>query len=271
MVFPIGFVVAAAGASRRQLPLVAGVVLAVLAPLFLAGFRGPAIVHLATLLTVWARKDLVAARRMAAGLVLAAIVLVPAVRLTRDARRSLSEGLEAVDPLATFVEAGTSIYPLIVTAGRVGDGAEPLWAGRSYLDALARTAPNLGPRAGSEGRALTPSGWATLHADRWLYERGGGIGFSGVAEPYLNFGLAGVVGFFLLLGMVMQRWETWLARDPFRAALGASTFGFVLWTVRNEATELFRSMAIAALVIAGAWLVDRALHRRLARPASAAA
>ncbi len=264
MVFPIGVVVAAVGASRRQMLPLAAVVLGLMSPLFLSGFRGPVIVHLATLLAVWAHKDGRMARRAALALAVAAIVLVPAVRMTRDERRDVREGLVGFDPLALFLEAGTSLYPLVVTTERVGSGDEPLWMGRSYLLALSRVVPNIGERAGSEGRALTPNGWATLHADRWLYARGGGIGFSGVAEPYLNFGLAGVVAFFLLLGMVMQRWERWLEGDAFRAAIGSATFGFVLWTVRNESMELFRSMAIAAAVVGGALWLHRVLRRRIA-------
>lgn len=264
MVFPIGVVVAAVGASRRQMLPLAALVLAVMAPLFLAGFRGPIIVHLATLLAVWAHKDGRVARRVALALAIAAVVLVPAVRMTRDERRDVREGLETFDPLALFLEAGTSLYPLVVTSERIGSDAEPLWLGRSYATAVSRIVPNLGQRAGLEGRALTPNGWATLHADRWLYDRGGGIGFSGVAEPYLNFGVPGVVVFFLLLGAVMQRWEGWLAHSPFRAAIGASTFGFVLWTVRNETLELFRSMAFAAVVVGGAWWLHRVLRRRIA-------
>ncbi len=264
MVFPIGVVVAAVGASRRQMLPLAAVVLALMAPLFLAGFRGPVIVHLATLLAVWAHKDGRMARRAALVLAVAAIVLVPAVRMTRDERRDVREGLVGFDPLALFLEAGTSLYPLVVTTDRIGSGDEPLWMGKSYLLALSRVIPNIGERASADVRALTPNGWATLHADRWLFERGGGIGFSGVAEPYLNFGLAGVVAFFLLLGLVMQRWERWLERDAFRAAIGSATFGFVLWTVRNESMELFRSMAIAAVVVGGALWLHRVLRRRIA-------
>jgi hypothetical protein len=239
----------------------------VLAPLFLAGFRGPTIVQLATLLAVWARKDVRTARRVAAALAAVAIVLVPAVRLTRDDRRDVREGLGRFDPLAVFVEAGASLYPLVVTADLLESGAEAHWMGRSYGLALARVVPNVGRRDAGDARATTPNGWVTLHADRWLYDRGGGIGFSGVAEPYLNFGVAGVVSIFLLLGLVMRRWEGLLARDPFRAAVGAATFGFVLWTVRNETMEIFRSMAFAAIVVAVAWCARRLLRR----PGAAAA
>ncbi len=262
MVFPIGVVVAAVGASRRQLIALGALVAVVLGPLFLAGFRGPVIVQTATLLAVWARRDRRVAHRLAIGIAALAIVLVPAVRITRDVRRDVTESIGAVDPLAVLLEAGGSLYPLVVTAERMQSGAEPLWLGRSYLTAVRRIVPNVGRPAGMEGRAESPNGWATLHANRWLYDHGGGIGFSGVAEPYLNFGTVGVVVVFILLGLVIQQWEHWLARDPFLGAIGAATFGFVLWAVRNEAMELFRSIAIATAVVAAAWLAHRFLRRR---------
>ncbi len=261
LVFPMGVVIAAVGASPRMLAAVGVLVAVVLGPLFLGGFRGPVIVQVASLLAVWAHKDARVARRVGAGIAIATIVLVPAVRMTRDVRRDVTEGIGTLDPLAVLLEAGGSLYPVVVTTDRIQSGAEPLWFGRSYAMGLRRILPNLGRRA-EQNRALGPDGWATLHANRWLFDRGGGIGYSGVAEPYLNFGTAGVVLVFFLLGLVVQQWEHWLARDPFRAAIGAATFGFVLWTVRNEATELFRSIAIVSAIVATSWMAHRLLGAR---------
>ncbi len=80
-----------------------------------------------------------------------------------------------------------------------------------------------------------------------------------MAEPYLNFGAAGVVVFFLLLGRLMHLWDPSLARDPYRAAIGAAAFGFLLWTVRNDAMELFRALTLAAFAVLAAWVWAR--HR----------
>ncbi len=154
-----------------------------------------------------------------------------------------------------------------MTTERIDSGAEPLWLGRSYASALGRIVPNVGRRVSRERRDESPGGWATMHAERWLYDHGGGIGFSGVAEPYLNFGTAGVVILFLLLGLVVQQWEQWLEREPYRAAIGAATFGFVLWTVRNDASELFRSIVIACAVVAAGWVAPRLLRGRSSRTA----
>jgi hypothetical protein len=265
MLFPIGLLVAAVGATPRQMWALGAMVTAVLGPLFLVGFRGPTILQVAALLAVWARKDRAVARKLSLAVVVAAIVLVPAVRVTRDVGGSVADGLSSADPVSALLETGGSIYPLVVTAERIEDAGEEPWLGRSYAMAAERIVPNVATRYSAPGqRMLTPSAWVTMHADTWLYDHGGGIGFSGVAEPYLNFGLAGVVVFFLLLGVAMQRWDGWLARDPFRGAIGAASFGFVLWTVRNDGMELFRAVALAAGTVLAAWALQRRPRERRA-------
>ncbi len=90
MVFPIGVVIAAVGATRRQLFGLGALVLVSMGPLFLAGFRGPTIVQVVTLLAVWARKDRRTAHRLAIGIAALAVVLVPAIRMTRETSAATS-------------------------------------------------------------------------------------------------------------------------------------------------------------------------------------
>jgi oligosaccharide repeat unit polymerase len=253
MLFPIGLLVAAVGATRRQMMLLTALLIAALGPLFFKGFRGPVLVQAAALLAVWAHKDRRVARRVGLVVLAAALVLAPGIRVARDLdAEALSPGVGSIDPVSVLYEAGGSLYPLVVTAERIGGGAEDPWMGRSYAMAAGRIVLNVSSRR-SEDRALTPSAWATLHADTWAFEHGYGIGFSGVAEPYLNFGHAGVAIFFLFLGALMHRWEGWLSRDPFRAAIGAASFGFLLWTVRNDVMDVFRAMALASVTVLVAW------------------
>jgi len=242
----------------------------VLGPLFLAGFRGPTIVQVAALLAVWTRKDRRVARRITLAVAVVALLLVPVVRVSRDLGGGGSPGVRSLDPIQVVLEMGGSMYPLVVTAERVESGAEEPWLGRSWLMALGRIVPNLATRWATPGaRALTPSAWATMHADAWAYDHGGGIGFSGVAEPYLNFGTPGVVVFFLLLGRLMHVWDRSLASDPYRAAIGAASFGFLLWTVRNDSMELFRAMALASIAVLAAWTwVQVRARGRRGRPAA---
>ncbi len=269
MLFPIGLLVAAVGATSGQMAALGLAFAVVLGPLFLAGFRGPTLVQMMALFAVWVHKDGRTARRVAAASLLAAVILVPVIKMSRNAEADGSEAKVRVDPLAVLEEAGGSLYPLVVTAESVEPGVERLWMGRSYVMGLKRIIPNVSTRwSAPDQRVLTPSAWATLHADQWTYEHGGGIGFSGIAEPYLNFGLAGVVSVFVLIGWVLRRWDHWLCREPFRAALGAASFGCVLWTVRNDSIELFRVFALAGLTVLAAWLAARlGTRRQLAPPA----
>ncbi|BDG08520.1 O-antigen polysaccharide polymerase Wzy [Anaeromyxobacter paludicola] len=262
MLFPIGLLVAAVGATPRQMAWLAAGFGLVMGPLFLSGFRGPVLVQMISLSAVWAHKDARVARRVSLIAAAAALVLIPVIRMTRNAGEEEKRDLR-VGPMAVFEEAGGSIYPLVVTAEGVESGTEPLWLGRSYLFGLKRIVPNVSTRwRAPGGRVLTPSAWATLQADPWTFEHGGGIGFSGIAEPYLNFGKAGVVLFFFAVGFVIRRFDGWLERDPFRAAVGAASFGAVLWTVRNDSIELFRVLAIASLTVLAAWAVARFAAQR---------
>ena len=210
MLFPIGLLVAAVGATPRQMLVVAVTFLVVLGPLFLGGFRGPVIVQAASLLAAWAHKHHRTARRVAMAALAIAVVLAPAIRVARNMDPAAAPSAGANDPVAVLLEAGGSLRPLVITVERIAPGLDDLRMGRSYRMAVNRIALNATSRR-SEEKSITPSSWATMHADYWAYEHGYGVGFSGVAEPYLNFGVPGVVVFFLLLGMVLHVWDRWPA------------------------------------------------------------
>ncbi len=263
MLFPIGLIVAAVAATPRGMLGLAAVFACVLGPVFLAGFRGPALVQGAAFLAVWVRKDARTAKRLAAGGVVALFLLVPAVKITRNASIGLSDALREAEPLEFLYESGGSLHPLVVTSERIESEGERLWTGRSYLMAAKRLVPNVSSAwAAPSQRALTPAAWATMHADFWAFEHGLGIGFSGVAEPYLNFGAYGVVLFFILLGWVLGVGNRWLSAGGERAAIVAASFGFVLWTVRNDMMAVPRAITLASVAVGVAWLVSRLLDRR---------
>lgn len=258
MLFPMGLVIAAVGSTPRQM-LALGLALAlVTGPLFAGGFRGPLIVQAAALVVVWMRKDPRMARGLAVLGTVGLLVVVPGVRLARNLDTTLSEALRTARPLDFVLEAGGSLYPLVATCEL--SRTEPFWMGRSYWMAARMIVPNIALSSTpgrQEKRSLTPSAWVTKHMSPWEYEHGGGLGFSGVAEPYLNFGSWGVVVFFLLAGYMVRTCDRWLTGNQFRAAVVAAVFGFMLWTVRNEMLVVFRTVAYASLIVAAAWVVDR--------------
>ncbi len=104
-----------------------------------------------------------------------------------------------------------------------------------------RVIPNIGlSRSGGIWRdtiraAARPVGHLHRSAP-WTYAAFGGLGFSAIAEPYLNFGVTGVVVYFLGLGLALGRLDLVLAHAPARRtlALAALVFMPLLLTVRND-------------------------------------
>jgi hypothetical protein len=121
--------------------------------------------------------------------------------------------------------------------------------------------PNLGlTRASGEwssARELSPSDWITFTVAPWTHAAYGGLGYSAVAEPWLNFGIAGVAGVFVLLGFLVGRLDVALASRPTRrvAALAAVLLMPLFLTVRNDAENFVRP-AVWGLVLVE--LVERA-------------
>jgi oligosaccharide repeat unit polymerase len=77
------------------------------------------------------------------------------------------------------------------------------------------------------------SRWLTREIDPYAFRRGGGVGFSFIAEAYLNFGMIGALGFFMLLGFVWGKLVNWGddASRPFRVVfIAAMLGGFLFWT-----------------------------------------
>jgi oligosaccharide repeat unit polymerase len=264
MLFPIGLLLAAYWASARQMYALGGMVVVVFGPLFLMGFRGHAIAHSLALLTVWVRKDARVARRLATIGGATLLVLVPAVRITRNLNESFSDALADSRPIDFLLEAGASLRPLVVTTEAIDTRSERLWLGRSYALAASRIVPNVSLSARDRGgleRDPSPSSWATMVADPWVYQRGGGIGYSGVAEPYLNFWWPGLILFFLCLGYVMRMCDGWLSSDPRWGPLALATSGFVFLTVRNDVMGIARAVALTALIIALIRMIARSVSR----------
>ena len=52
-------------------------------------------------------------------------------------------------------------------------------------------------------RDLPPSDWLSHHLIPQSFLKGHGVGFTAIGEPYLNFGLGGVIAYFLLIGFLL--------------------------------------------------------------------
>jgi O-antigen polysaccharide polymerase Wzy len=224
------------------------------------GFRGYALVPAITVVAVLHKRGLRLPRLaylIGLPLLLASIPLVRAVRAVRAERladRRVAAALAINLPLVAFEEMGGTLRALVHTIQFLDN--EPLRWGQTYWQALRSAVPNVALHwQGGEYLPvdqLPPSHWLTLQAAPDAYRAHGGLGFSAVAEPYMNFGAPGVAAYFFLLALLLVGAYHFAVSRPTRLALWAVVFGPLLWTVRNDFHGFFRPvmLGVASIVVA---------------------
>ena len=256
----MGLVVGASGATRNQLYRLSAAFVTAYLPFFFFGFRGQFIVYLFALLCIWDDKVPRLARKLMLIAAAALLILVPAIRVMRNAQHlTLGDAISQASPLEFVLEAGGSLFPLVATLEAIEDG-EDHWWGRSYWQSAEMVIPNISldwtPRA--QSRALPPTHWISEREVPMVFESGGGIGFSAVAEPYLNFGPIGVVLYFLGLGWCLARADGMRSKSAIALAVVMVCFAPLLLTARNDFTNFTRS---ATWGVAFIWGVSWALRK----------
>jgi len=145
--------------------------------------------------------------------------------------------------LSIFTEMGGSAETIGWTLERV-PSQRPFDWGASYLSALRTIVPNLG-----EGKHVAVerslASWLTREVDPEFDARGGSVGFSFIAEAYLNFGPVGAVLFLGALGVLLSFLVSWAysGREPARLVVVATLCSSMLIFVRGE--FLYQSRMIA--------------------------
>ncbi len=278
---PTGTLIALAGARAgaetvRALVAAAGTVLLLL----WLGDRGGAVSFASGALVVWTytRGALPLRRAVVAALSLLFLLsTVGAVRmLPRNGVTLAGIQQAAIDasPLGELAEMGATLRPLVDTL-RLVPAEAPYRLGSSYLGAARRVVPNVGllpvDTDWSDPTELPPNHWITYAVEPWTWAAFGGLGFSAVAEPYLNFGVPGIVGYFLLLGFCLGRLDLVLAGGAPRRtlALAAVVFMPLLLTVRNDYSNFVRpAVWSVCIVLLIEWVYGvRVAPRRAPAPA----
>jgi hypothetical protein len=251
----IGLSIAAAGASRRHFRVVSVVGAVWLGSLMYLGFRGPTVIA-ALIVYIIARKKGLRIPPLAS-IVAAALLLVilPVLHESRELPlndRLAHLSLNDVNILDAPAEMGTSIRPLVETVDLLGPHDFRL--GRTYWTAIKGIVPNLALRweasSPTSDADLPPAHWITALVDPWTYKNYGGIGFSAIAEPYMNFGIPGVLIYFLSLSFFLIYLEQISIRSAYALAAWALILGPLLWTTRNDFTNFFRPAAWGLLTLA---------------------
>jgi hypothetical protein len=278
---PTGTLIALAGArpGAETVRALAGAAATILVLLWL-GDRGGAVSFAASVLVVWTYTRGALPLRTAMGTGLGLLFLLPtvgAVRLLPHNGVTLAGIQQAAieaSPLGELAEMGATLRPLVDTL-RLVPAQAPYRLGQSYFASARRIVPNVGllpiDADWANPTELPPNHWITYAVEPWTWAAFGGLGYSAIAEPYLNFGVPGVVAYFLFLGLCLGRLDLTLAGGAPRRtlALAAVVFMPLLLTVRNDSSNFVRPAAWGVgivLLVEGVYGV-RAAPRRATRPA----
>lgn len=228
--------VAVAFAPKRRAISMAIALLVLILPMLLAGKRGEFLVTAAALGVVFSLKGI----RIPASFVVASIIAVlAAIPILRRIRGGVDAyALWYLDP---FYEMGTAIRNVAYTIDAIQTGVTGWWYGSSYLNALWRVVPNVGDIRGTligGAASESPGTWLTE-----VYNPGGaGLGYSNIAEPYLNFGMPGVAAVLFIIGYTLAKLERKAQTSSYVLAVYGALLSTVLWTARNDFFGVFRPL-----------------------------
>jgi O-antigen polysaccharide polymerase Wzy len=234
------------------------------------GFRAFSLIPVAVYIWLWHR----CVRRLpvfpvAVTGVGAFLLIAPLVRQIRDMsgtdRLSLDVLWQAYtstdNPVLTLVaELAGSVLTIPWTAELVPN-VRPFEMGYGYLRALANAVPmwHLPDLYGYAGS------WLAWYVTPHLAVGGFGLGFSFMAESYLNFGWIGGVVTLLVIGLAVSAVHKWadIGGDPARLAFLASFLPILIFFTRGESLSITRPILwyglIPYLLVLGLRRMDRRL------------
>ncbi len=224
------------------------------------GARFGATAPLIALAWVWDRTVRPLPRRALFVVALAVIFLVfPVVGATRnialvergDLDLALETSVSGQGWLASAIaEFGGTIRTIMYTIDLV-PSYRAFDYGLQYAYALLTIVPNIFGGVHPAVAHGTPSSWLIWTIDPATAAAGGGIGFSFIAEAYLNFGYLGTPIVLFLLGFLYVRFILWAVRshDPARIAVLASFLSFFLVYPRGDSTALVRPLIWYSLLV----------------------
>ena len=223
---------------------------------------------------------------MVAGVV-TVLILIPAVGKLRTIGAYEKIDINAVQTSIEHSELKNLFKEVGGTAGvaanvfKLVPEDSPYRFGLTYLQAIQRAIPNIGltQSESDESKArrrslgnpdivdeLPPAAWITYKVSPEKFKIGQGIGFSGVAEPYLNFGVAGVVGYFLVLGYLLGKLDHInLILYPKLLLFTCASFWPLMRTVRDSYGNFIKPMIFVFIVLIIWWSLTGFMRRKQKR------
>ena len=153
------------------------------------------------------------------------------------------------NPLITAIsELGSSMHTIAYTIYMV-PAFRSFDMGIGYLYSLLAVIPNIFWDIHPVISHGTPSDWLAQEVNPYLLESGGRMGYSFIAESYLNFGWFGII-FLAVIGFLLARLVLWAikSKEPAKMAMLASFTSFFLFYARSEFYTIVRSLVWYSLI-----------------------
>lgn len=223
------------------------------------GFRYFAIMPVVAWLWLWNRtiRPLPKALLIGGGLFMLVVVfpVISATRTTAGAERtSLSYLTQAYgsinNPLVAIVsEMGGSMGTVAHTVTLV-PAARSFDKGESYYYGALAVVPNLFWDLHPSIVHGTASDWLVINVDPTFALEGGGLGYSFIAEAYLNFGWYGVTLLLCVIGYLYGWFVLWADRsnDLAKLAMIGSFISFFVFFTRGESADVIRPLIWYSLI-----------------------
>jgi hypothetical protein len=217
---------------------------------FFLGERRKVATAVAGILWLWHARVAKLPTLLLLGLSLALAILFPLVASTRNS--AAQQGFDAIqaqlygvnNPIfATLSEMGGTMMTVAATMELV-PSARPFQMGADYGYALLTLFPNLFWKVHPTIERGLAGNWLTWAIDPEFAARGGGYGYSFIAEAYLNFGWVGGPGMLGLIGFAYTALTLWSvnSRSAARMALIGTFTCYFPFFARSEAALHVRAL-----------------------------
>lgn len=273
MVLPVALIFLVIGARKRASKLFSYSLAILFFLIFLlSGSRSNALFPLLVGIVLWVKVGRKIPLPIALSTLAFVLIAIPAIGLLRSSGESYSKiDQEDIIKSAEKAKIGSGFTEMGSTANvlasiiRLVPKKDPYRYGESYFKAIKDSIPNIGlTQKGSErmmaiqGSSATPaaildlipSEWITYRLDPARFAAGEGVGFSAIAEPYINFGLPGVVVFFIFLGFFLGRLESENLFNSPNKLIFMGVIGWPLLTlVRNDFVNFTKPVVFTFVVL----------------------
>lgn len=270
------FLMAGSKGRRLELLLTAVVLLTYASILLFLGFRAYSVMPLVAAAWLWER----CIRRLPRALltVMAAIVLIGVFPLVRETR--LAPGTERTSASVLLKTYSSLENPLVSIVSEMGKSMAPLAhtlelipfqrqydLGVGYAYSLLTVVPSVFWNRHPTVVRGTPANWLIETIDPYQASQGGGIGFSFIAEAFLNFGGLGVPLVTFLMGYLLVRFCIWADQiaSAARLVVVATFLPHLLLFARGDSTDLPRALIWLGLAPYAVYLILERSQRLRAR------